>query len=303
VVGAPAIAPDGARYVGTIEGAVHALAPDGSFRWTFNVPDALAGALAVGPSGVVYAGTIAGNVHAILPAGKALWSFAAQAPVVSDLIATPDGAVHFVTQDRLLYGISARGGALYTVVVRTPVTAGPALGLGGEVLLGISDGSVIAFLQQRQRRTELEGAVLDLAMRPDGSLWAVTESGLAVLDRSGTVRWRVPGARYAGRGAGGVGVVWKDGQLVWYRADGTEIRSARLRAAPSAPLAVDAAGCTWVATESGDAIRVRPDGSMVRVPVDAAPLGRPQVDGARAQVVMVAPSGTVVGIEACREGG
>jgi hypothetical protein len=106
---APAeVAPDGSVCVGTVDGYVHALAPDGSFRWSRSVH----GAVTRRPH---FAGerwlivTSALRVYALGRDGSLSWSFQLYSPVESELTSDAKGTLYFVTADHFVYGLSAHG--------------------------------------------------------------------------------------------------------------------------------------------------------------------------------------------------
>ncbi|HET7538329.1 MAG TPA: PQQ-binding-like beta-propeller repeat protein [Polyangiaceae bacterium] len=111
--GAPLAAPaevaaDGSVCVGTVDGYVHALAPDGSFRWSRSVR----GAVTRRPH---FAGerwfivTSAQRVYALKRDGSLSWAFQLYSPVESELVSDAKGSLYFVAADHFLYGLSAHG--------------------------------------------------------------------------------------------------------------------------------------------------------------------------------------------------
>ena len=111
--GAPLAAPaevaaDGSVCVGTVDGYVHALGPDGSYRWSRSVH----GAVTRRPH---FAGerwfivTSAQRLYALNRDGSLSWSFQLYAPVESELVSDAKGTVYFVAADHFLYGFTARG--------------------------------------------------------------------------------------------------------------------------------------------------------------------------------------------------
>jgi len=111
--GAPLAAPaevaaDGSVCVGTVDGYVHGLGPDGSFRWSRSVR----GAVVRRPH---FAGerwfiaTSAKRLYALNPNGSLSWSFQLYSDFDSELVSDAKGTVYFVATDGFLYGLTARG--------------------------------------------------------------------------------------------------------------------------------------------------------------------------------------------------
>jgi hypothetical protein len=106
---APAeVAPDGSVCVGTVDGYVHALGPDGSYRWSHS----LHGAITRKPH---FAGerwfvvTSTRRVYALNRDGSLSWSFQLYGAVESELVSDANGTVYFVASDHFLYGFSPHG--------------------------------------------------------------------------------------------------------------------------------------------------------------------------------------------------
>ncbi|MEI9951430.1 MAG: PQQ-binding-like beta-propeller repeat protein [Pseudomonadota bacterium] len=102
------VAPDGTVCVGTVDGYVHALGADGSFRWSRSVR----GAVTHRPH---FAGerwfiaTSALRVYALNRDGSLAWAFKLYSPVDSELASDASGTLYFVAADHFLYGLSAHG--------------------------------------------------------------------------------------------------------------------------------------------------------------------------------------------------
>jgi outer membrane protein assembly factor BamB len=105
---AAAVAPDGNVCVGTVDGYVHGLGPDGSFRWSRSVR----GAVTRRPR---FAGqrwfiaTSAQRIYALNRDGSLSWVFKLFSPVDSELASDERGTLYFVAADRFLYGLTASG--------------------------------------------------------------------------------------------------------------------------------------------------------------------------------------------------
>jgi outer membrane protein assembly factor BamB len=106
---APAeVAPDGSVCVGTVDGYVHALGPDGSYRWSHSVR----GAVIRRPH---FAGerwfiaSSAKRLYALNRDGSSSWSFQLYAEIESELVSDESGTVYFVAADHFLYGFTPHG--------------------------------------------------------------------------------------------------------------------------------------------------------------------------------------------------
>lgn len=144
---APAeVAPDGSVCVGTVDGYVHALGPDGSYRWSYS----LHGAITHRPH---FAGerwfvvTSARRVYALNRDGSLSWSFQLYGAVESELVSDANGTVYFVAADHFLYGFSPHGQVTlrtrFRPGIKPEISFNPAAELRdpeGNSWLGRSDG-------------------------------------------------------------------------------------------------------------------------------------------------------------------
>ncbi|MEP7048988.1 MAG: PQQ-binding-like beta-propeller repeat protein [Pseudomonadota bacterium] len=186
--GAPLLAPagvaaDGTVCVGTVDGYIHALAPDGSYRWSYSLHGAITHRpLFVGA--LWYVATSAGRIEAFTRDGALAWAFNAPSPVASELATDASGLLYFVAADHFLYGITAHGG----VSLRTPFAeakAGPS-GSAGEAVFPLNHAGIAVGAQgQGLRRFGLATApafdfgALDTLRDPAGHLWRVVGGALA----------------------------------------------------------------------------------------------------------------------------
>ena len=70
----PIIASDGTIYVGSNDGIVYQINPDGTPGWTFNAGGTISSSPAMDGSGIIYIGTTAGDLYAIdSTTGTAVW--------------------------------------------------------------------------------------------------------------------------------------------------------------------------------------------------------------------------------------
>ena len=105
---AAAVAADGTVCVGTVDGYVHALGPDGSFRWSRSVLGAVTRRpLFAGQHWFIATG--AQRVYALNRDGTLAWAFKLYSAVDSELASDASGSVYFVTADHLIYGLTVHG--------------------------------------------------------------------------------------------------------------------------------------------------------------------------------------------------
>lgn len=92
--GEPVVANDGTIYVGSL-GALLAVNPDGTGKWSFTVAKQLVLSPAVADDGTVYFGSDDGNLYALSPDGRLKWKFAAGGPVHCTPALAKNGTIYF----------------------------------------------------------------------------------------------------------------------------------------------------------------------------------------------------------------
>ncbi len=183
---APAgVAPDGTICVGTADGYIHLLGPDGSYRWSYSVhgavtrPPLFAGEL-------WYVATSAERIYALTRAGMLYWVFRPPSSIVSELAADPRGLLYFVASDRFLYGVTAHGGISLRAPFGVPL-AGPRAASDGAIWLENAAGSRLRVLGRAVRRYsedaphEFEFNAPDTVQDPEGRSWRASATGVLEL--------------------------------------------------------------------------------------------------------------------------
>jgi len=184
--GAPLLAPagvaaDGSVCVGTADGYVHLLGPDGSFRWSHSVQGGVTHS-PVRAGALWLVSTNAERIYALTPEGTLYWVFKPLSPVVSDLAVDDTGTAFFVGADHFLYGVSVHG----AVLVRAGFgvwKAGPCRDSSGAVWAENQAGSLIHAHGREvthpgaEARPALDLASCDLARDTRGNAWRAGESG------------------------------------------------------------------------------------------------------------------------------
>jgi outer membrane protein assembly factor BamB len=129
---------------GSADGSVIALHPDGRTKWTLRAGPILASPV-IADDGTVYVGTQDGALHAIAPDGTPLWSFRAGARIYAPAAIAPDGTIIVGAEDMQLHALSRNGTHRFSVTVDGPVSRAPAIGGDGTIYLGTQKQTVYAF--------------------------------------------------------------------------------------------------------------------------------------------------------------
>lgn len=184
----PGIGADGALYVGGGDGYVHALAADGSFRWSYTVKGrVLSPPVEEAASGRVFVATSEARLYALESDAHLRWVFALPAQPKTELVLTPKGTLFFVGQDDHLYGVTT-GGAL-TLRLAAPASRSAPVALEGG-LLGVVLGDQLATLNgygyARAPLAVAFGSSAKLELGAKRAIFACDEARARVVDRGGS---------------------------------------------------------------------------------------------------------------------
>jgi PQQ-like domain len=176
------IGADGSICVGTADGYVHLLGPDGSFRWSRSVT----GAITRRPvqSGELWlVATSAERIYALTAQGALYWVFRPPSPVASELAVDATGVTYFVAADHFLYGVTAHGSVSLRATFGE-LKAGPVAAPDGAVWAENQAGNLVRARGQDLRRLPREPTPgvdfgsLDALRDPDGHEWRVRADGV-----------------------------------------------------------------------------------------------------------------------------
>jgi outer membrane protein assembly factor BamB len=123
---------------------------EGEVNWTFPTSSSVRSTPAVADDGTIYVGSDDGHLYAVNPDGSEKWrfpSFGSIGAVRSSPIIADDGTIYVGSQDGHLYAINPDGSSKWTYPVAGsigPVRSSPNIGSDGTVYVGSDDGRVYA---------------------------------------------------------------------------------------------------------------------------------------------------------------
>jgi outer membrane protein assembly factor BamB len=259
--GALGVGPDGSFAVGTVDGYVHSLHPDGVFRFSYTVSGRVLSSPVVLDDGTVLAASDKNRLYAIKPEGSLAWEMNVAGGVISPLAVDAQGRVWVRTGSGTAIAISRRGGVVGFAKIGRSMTLGPTPLTGGGVVVA-SPGELgligdfgqfrrlpvtpfltglramsSGFLALRQGSLTLFDAELGTAWSRDEVQALLCTSPLVTLE-AGAIRWLAP-----------------DGKLVAEaRAPGAVAEPSACT--PSSLFAVDGAGNVIQIRRSGELLRL-----------------------------------------------
>lgn len=231
----PAIADDGTVYVGSRDGKLYAINPDGTQQWAFTTSGQINNTPSVGADGTLYIGSDDGKFYAVNSDGTPKWDY--------NLGNNVDHLASAIDSDGTIY-VGGQADSLFAFN---------------------SDGSV-------KWKTFTEGGTLSLALGAGGVLYAntslSTDRKLRALNTAdGSEAWSLAHGQFAGgsMAIGGEGTIYFVADKVYaVNADGTEKWSYPLSAATTrGGIVLDVAGNVYAATKSDGLLSLATsDGSL-----------------------------------------
>lgn len=287
--GAPLRAPaglgEGGIAVGSADGYVHALRPDGAYRWSFTVKGAVIAQPLVDARGGVYVATSRRQLHALTPRGTLGFSVTLAGVALDPVRWSQAGELLIATREGTAYAITRSGVVRAAAALREPLTAAPLPLRSGGWLVGGSAGRVFTFDGRRvSRHRPVRGPVLRLVPQADGYVGLGSEGVFTAAGATGVA------AAELGCGPERVIVVAADGAVGTWRGQAAEW-FATIETPPSAAPACARDGRAFVPTVTGTLAVVAPAGPVRRYALGSAALFTPLVDEAGGQLIVSAADG------------
>ena len=147
----PAIGSDGTIYIGSANGNLYAISPNGGSKWAYANPTHLFHTPAIGSDGTIYVGSDDGNLYAITDSGSGgtlKWSYPTYQNIVSAPAIGSDGTIYFGSDDMNLHAITDSGSGAtvkWSYSMTDYIRCSPAIGSDGTIyVLGHDQGNIWA---------------------------------------------------------------------------------------------------------------------------------------------------------------
>jgi outer membrane protein assembly factor BamB len=142
--GAASVDDEGRIYVGAGNGEIIQVDQEGTVRWRFKTGDEVRATPAIARDGTVIVGSYDGNVYAISPSGALRWKVATGARVRASARIDADGRIYVGSQDNFLYCVDPNGLVLWRYNVGQDVDSTVEIGSDGTLYFGSDDGGLHA---------------------------------------------------------------------------------------------------------------------------------------------------------------
>jgi len=135
----PMIGSDGTIYIGSCDGKLYALNPDGSIKWSYATGDKACG-IALGSDGTIYVcGGFDDSLHALNPDGTLKWKYKTRGNLLGTPTVGSDGTIYVGSCDSNLYALNPDGTLKWNYTTEYLVkglNGGPAIGPDGTIYVG-----------------------------------------------------------------------------------------------------------------------------------------------------------------------
>jgi len=265
----PAFGADGNAYVGSGDGKIYSVRPDGSVAWTYTTGGMILSSPAVGNDGTIYAASIDGRLYAINPDGTTKWRLSSDcvpASPLSSFYSSPviraDGVIALASLNGWVLAADESSGALQWAKSLSSYTySSLAAADDGTMYIGATNGMLTALRADGSTKWQYQtngwvGSVP--AIGDDGTIYVTSCNGrLTALTPDGHLKWSylaTAGASLTSPAitiAGSVCFGSSDGFLHMVGANGYKEWIADVRSPIASSPTIDAEGNIYFGTDGG----------------------------------------------------
>lgn len=189
----PALGLDGTIYIGTDDGFIHALKPDGTIAWTSRSEAAVVSTPAIDDKGHIYFGSMDKLFYAVNPDGRGKWFTTMRAEIASSAAINEDGDIIVANTKGVIICLNTSGNERWRYTINEPIVSSPAIGAEGIIYFGGQDGNLYALRRngalfwQQSMGDRINASP---AIAPDGTVYVATVTGKVIAaSPAGTILW------------------------------------------------------------------------------------------------------------------
>jgi len=191
----PAVAPDGTIYLGTFNGGLWAVTPDGKKKWVFQAGREIKSSPAIGEDRTIYFGCRDRKFYAVSPEGTLKWKFATGGWIDSSPAVGQNQTVYFGCWDNNFYALTRDGTKRWQFQTGGPIVSSPAIGFDGRIYFGSHDQQFYAVTPEGAKAWQYGtgGPIISSpAVDRDGTLYFTSVDGVFhAVNGDGTGKWRL----------------------------------------------------------------------------------------------------------------
>lgn len=135
----PAIGMDGTIYLGSTDGKLYAVNPDGTPKWEFATDAVIYASPIIDEDGTIYIGSFDNCLYAINPDGSLKWKFKADGSIFSPAVIGEDETIYFGCEDKHIYALSKNGELKWRYKTDIWDFTSPVVGADGVIYVGPSN--------------------------------------------------------------------------------------------------------------------------------------------------------------------
>lgn len=199
IEGSPVIGDEGIIYIGSFDGNLYALFPNGTMKWKYNIGGWIWSSPAIDENGTIYVGSDEDYLHAIYPNGTMKWKFLAHDSIYCSPAIGNDGTIYFGilgpgTDKGRVYAVRSNGTEKWHYDTGYYVISDPAIGNDGTIYIGSGDKHLYAIYPNGTLRWRFKTG--DYVKGPpsiaeDGTIYIGSFDGnLYALFPNGTEKWK-----------------------------------------------------------------------------------------------------------------
>ncbi len=190
---APAVAADGTVYVGSDDGCLYAVNPDGSLKWQYRAGTVRSSPV-VADDGTVCFGSASKHVYALQPDGTVEWTYKTRGEVRSSPAIAADGNIYCGSRDNYLHALASDGTEKWCYDTGSNVESSPAIGSDGTVYFGSNNNHIYALNPDgtlRWRFATGDDVLASMGIGPDATIYVGSEDNyLYAFNPDGSLKWR-----------------------------------------------------------------------------------------------------------------
>ncbi|BAU26527.1 outer membrane protein assembly factor BamB [Aneurinibacillus soli] len=266
----PAIASDGTIYIGSNDGNLYAIKPDGTKKWEFLTGGSINSSPTIASDGTIYIGSNDGKLYAINPDGTKKWEFLIGSSIYSSPTIAADGTIYIGSNNGSLYAIDGKGTKKWEFPTGDIIKSSPAIAADGTIYIGSYDKKIYAIKPDGTEKWQFSTQNYissSPAIAADGTIYIGNNDGkLYALKPNGIEKWEfetdntIQGAP-AIAADGTVYVASNDGNLYALKPDGTKKwRFQTNGELPVSPI-ISADGTIYIGNYDKKIYAVKPDGT------------------------------------------